>query len=584
MKCAIALSVILLSVSACGGGSADSTPAAVQTKTTPAPSISATPSPVSATAVVTDPAPSATVNLTFANVSGTIFLSVDDTTTNGIASVGTPTFNSTSGSFTINFKSPVNLKPADYTDTLTVLLCSDAQCKVVLASQPLQVTYTVKAATGSSAPSVTLDSTTQTFSALYIQTAPSPSVNLDPVAFTFANFPGTPNVQVSAPTTGGVVSPTFVMKDATHGGIAFTFAPPSGLSQQTYTTPVTVNVCIDPNCVNLVQSFTLTLDYTVTNKITVAGDNGYSISAYPLAANLLASNPNLTRVLAVVAPGSGATTNSIESIDPTSGTSTLPPFVLSESPNTAAALADDGSFLYVAGPTKIQQVQTSTLSGGYTIDTTALTNTTLAVQPGHPQTIAVAYNGGMQIFDSGHPRTNPLQLLGYRLSAPAWTSSDPNILGARRVGNTLDLECSFSIDANGFTSTANSQCAGVAANLVSPSYLFAGGFGYSSTGVILKEADWTVAGTLPTADSSTSLSGVLPDSTTTRAYAFASSTTSCNLQSFSLSTNAQLATLALPIVASGNCGYSNLVRWGTNGLAFTTGTDLVVVSGKFVAP
>jgi hypothetical protein len=93
-----------------------------------------------------------------------------------------------------------------------------------------------------------------------------------------------------------------------------------------------------------------------------------------------------------------------------------------------------------------------------------------------------------------------------------------------------------------------------------------------------------VVGNFPTPDPSTYLSNLVPDATTGRAYAFASSATSCNLQSFGLPTNAYVASLALPIVASGNCGYSNLVRWGTNGLAFTTGTDLVVVSGKFVAP
>jgi hypothetical protein len=529
---------------------------------------------VSTTAVVTDAAPTVNVDLTFANAPSTVFLSVDDTTTNGISSVGTPTYDSTKGSFAINFKSPANLKPADYSDTLTVLLCSDVQCKVVLASQPLQVTYTVKAATGSTAPSVTLDSTTQSYSALYIQYAPSVNVNLDPTAFTFANFPGGgPNVTVSAPTTGGVGAPAFVMKDATHGGIQFTFAPPRTLTRQTYTTPVTVNVCIDPNCVNLVQSFTLTVNYTVTNKLTVAGDDAYVISAYPVAATLLASNPNLTRVLAV-------DPSSIRSIDPTTGTSTLTVLALSESPNDVA-LADDGTFLYVNGPTRVLQVQTSTLTAGYTIPAAI---DSIAVQPGHPQTVVLGSAVGMQIFDSGHARANALPFSGYSYGGLAWTT-DPAVIGVLLSGNTQERECSYAIDANGFVGTTGSACVSSYFNMSAQTFSFTGGIGYGDAGGILKESDWTIVGNFPLADSKTTLFSVLPDSQTGRAFALATNFVgACNLQSFDLTTTAAIATVPLPMVSSNNCQYFSLVRWGTNGLAVLTPTDVVVISGKFVAP
>jgi hypothetical protein len=578
----IATLVSCLTLAACGGGGSGSTSPPPTQTTNSTPTISASPSGVTTNAMVTDAAPSANVNLTFANAPSTVFLSVDDTTTNGISSVGTPSYDSTKGSFTINFKSPANLKPADYSDTLTVLLCSDAQCKVVLASQPVKVTYTVKAATGSSAPSVTLDSTTQTQSALYYQSVPSPNVNLDPTAFTFTNFQGTPHVQVSAPTTGGIGAPSFEMKDATHGGLVFTFAPPSSVAQNTYTTPVTVNVCIDPNCVNVVQTFTVSVNYIVANKITVAGDSGYTIAAYPVAAQLLAANVNLTSVLALVPPAAApATLNSIQAIDPATGTATAT-LALSESPNRALALADDGSYLYVNGPTQVQQVQTATLSAGYTIPAPNGVNTSVVVQPGNPQTIALGYTD-MKIFDGTTARTHVYSNPGYVYESLAWTSN-PAVVAARQVGNTLELECGFAVNSSGFDISGAPTCISAFANSAVQTFVFSGGFGYGSGGGILSESDWTMVASLPTTAPRT-LSDVLPDSQTKRAFAFYSTPdgSSCSLQSFALPANTALANIPLPL-GTATCPYNNLVRWGANGLAFTTGTDLVVVTGKFVAP
>ena len=571
-------------LTACGGGSSQgSTPTPTVAASPPAtPTIAASPSAVAVSAAVTDTAPTANVSLTFGNAPTGVILTVNDATTNAIASIGTPTYNSTTGSFTITFKAPSSLKPAAYSDTVTVLLCSDPQCKVVLASDPLQVTYTVKAATGSTAPSVTLDSATQTYSALYIQTAPS-RLSLDPNAFTFANFTSTPTVQVSVPANSAIGAPQFAMSDATHGGISFAFATPSTLAQNTYSTPVTVTVCIDPNCVNPVTggSFTLTVNYIVTNKVTVDGANGYTMAAFPLTAPLIASNPNLNSILAVVAPTAPATANSVQRIDPTTGTSSPTPLTLTDSGNTAVALSDDGQYLYVNGANSIQQIQTSTLTAGLTIPVSGGSNSPIAVQPGHSQTIAIAAPS-VQIFDGTVARPNALSSIGYSVLSLAWTS-DPAVLAVELEGNTIDQECSLPVDANGVTATVNCLSAFSPSTVtrIAP-FTFTGGFGYARGGSVLRESDWTYVATL-SVTGETSLA-VVPDLPTGKAFALLKTTGvtpgTCSVQSFSLASDAAVANIQLPFGVCAN----QLVRWGTNGLAFSTGTDLVAVSGAFVGP
>src|SRR4051812_39343491 len=142
-------------------------------------------------------------------------------------------------------------------------------------------------------PSVSIDDAgPQTYSALYLQMGSLVTVTLNPT-FTFANFSGTPQVKVTAPTTGGVLAETFSMSDATHGRIAYMFASPGTLVRNTYSTPVTVTVCVDVSCNTPVQTFTLTVNYDITNSLTL---NGNTVSAFPLAAQLIASNPNSNNI------------------------------------------------------------------------------------------------------------------------------------------------------------------------------------------------------------------------------------------------------------------------------------------------
>jgi hypothetical protein len=449
-------------------------------------------------------------------------------------------------------------------------------------SLPTQTNTTPGSNTNDPTPSVTLDSSSQQHAALYIQAGPALNLNLDPTAFTFANFPDTPTVQVTALADGPIGAPGFAMQDATHGGLTFTFNPPSSLGKGTYSVPFSVLVCVDSGCGRKVQTFTVTVTYTVTDHLTVDGSNGYTIAAFPLAATLLAANPSTSQVLALVPPTGTATNNSIELIEPTTGASAATPLVLTESPNNALALSDDGQYAYVNGPTLVQQIRTATLSAGINIPSPYGINTSIAVQPGHAQTFAIGYSG-MELFDGTQMRPNAVNN-GYQYFSLAWTS-DPGVIAYNRRGNLQNTECAQAVTATGFDTSASTPCVNAPNIFVKADqhFVFASGYGYETHGAVLRESDWTVVATLPVADQVT-LSTVVPDPQSGRAFALATGTGTCDLDSFALATNTPIATIRLPSVAAGDCGYSGLVRWGPDGLAFLTGTDLVVVSGNFVAP
>ena len=194
-------------------------------------------------------------------------------------------------------------------------------------------------------PTVTLDSTSITYQALYV--GPSTiTVTPAPTAFTFTDFPAAPNVKLSAPTTGGINSLSFTMTDASHGGITLTLRAPSMMSQSTYSTPITVKVYADSTGNILVDTFTVTLQYTITNSYTVSGANGYTITALPVSTNGLAGNAKQNVIYANVLTDPATMAYSVEALDPTTGASLYAP--VAGANLGVLALSDDGQFLYAA--------------------------------------------------------------------------------------------------------------------------------------------------------------------------------------------------------------------------------------------
>jgi hypothetical protein len=443
-------------------------------------------------------------------------------------------------------------------------------------------------------PTVTLDSASASlaYQSLYVENS-AITVTPAPTAFTFANFPATPNVKLSAPTTGGINSLSFTMADASHGGITFTLRPPNMLSQATYDTPITVNVYADSTGDILVDTFNVTLHYTITNSYTVSGPNGYTIRALPMTTNGLAGNAKQNVIYANVLTDPATQAYSVEALDPTTGAVLYPPIsvvpINAQSDRVASlALSDDSQYLYVGAAGNVERFKAS----GMTLDLTLPTTGSLgmAVAPGLPQTVAVAGDNGFQIVDNAVARPNsvpvPMQPLGYGSFGYLQWGSQSTVYASVNFGGgigQLVATCAFAVDSAGVTANfaAPSTCAPSETSASFQPMAFADGLGYSG-GQIVDPTTWTVVGTYPGGL-------VTPDATLGTGFAFGG----CSIQSFNLKTGAAIASVQLPNV--NGCGYGRtilqnaLIRFGANGIAIGTGVNftpgyIIVITGAFVAP
>jgi hypothetical protein len=472
---------------------------------------------------------------------------------------------------------------------------------------------------GSSAPSspqptVTLSSTDLTQQVLYVENQPL-TVTPAPTAFTFTNFVNPPNVKLSAGTPGGINSLSFTMADASHGGITLTLRAPSSLAQATYDTPITVKVYADSTGDILVDTFTVTLHYTVTNSYTVSGANGYTITALPVTAAGLAGNSKQNVIYAAVLADPATNAYSVEALDPSTGASLYAP-VPGVTPGVLA-LSDDGQFLYANVKGVVERLQASSLALNLTLPTDGADG--LAVVPGLPHTVAVASSTALKIFDDAVARANSVPVpsncgpsagLNGSYSYIQWGSQSA-LYATVSPGNCLlgpaEL-CPFAVDGSGVT--ANGSCAGAEPSAMT----FADGLGYAPGGQIFNPAGWTVVRTLSVPQSPSPLGVVAPDTTLGVAFAFASSnlfinsSASCSIQSFNLGTGTPIASVRLPNISdpyNGDCLYygvqfynnngapnsvNSLVRFGTNGIALSTDPNhvmpgyIIVITGAFVAP
>ncbi len=496
------------------------TAAASATVTLTGPSMSVSPSTVNVTAAVNAPVPTANVSVTFTGAPATVYFMASDYTTNGISSVSTPVYMAKSGSFTVTFKYPSGLKPATYTDTDTLLLCSDPQCQTVLAKFPLSVKYTVTAA--SSAPQVTLDSASLNIQALSIDQDEVPATP-DPSQFTFTNFTTPPYVKLSAPTTGGISSLNFVMSDATHGGIAFVMQTPAALGAGTYTTTIKATVCLDSTCVNQIGGYAITLTYKVGNTVTVVGANGYTMTYFPAPAQAIVWKCGSgTPIYISVYTSAPSHPGTIEALNPLTGTTTFSTQPLGGT--DVLALSGDGQYLYTG---KGEQVLTSTLTAGLSISVVpGSAIESIAVAPGEPQTIAVGGFSFVQIFDGAVARPNALIFNATSgVFDLQWGSTDSVLYGGYFNGAQFP-ECNFTVDASGVSGP------GTCINADLDGFYFANGLGYGPGGLVVNATTWATVTTL-SAPNMTLGYFVFPDTSTGKAFAAATNTNNeqCTIQS-----------------------------------------------------
>ena len=293
------------------------------------------------------------------------------------------------------------------------------------------------------------------------------------------------------------------------------------------------------------------------------GDLIYSQSTQKLYASVLSSE--------------GSTGNSIAEIDPVSASITNQTFVGSEP--TQLGQSDDGQTIYVGldGAASIRSYNILTHTAGPQF-IVGRDNTTgpysfsdIAVSPGNPSVISVARQkrnntpseGGVAIFDNGVQRPN---------TGPEFGGSRSTIFASPSVlyGTAFFGLSTMTVDNSGVTVTSTATfSAGNATYL-------ANGLLYGSTGQVLNPTTGQVVGSFTGGFTSNEIHAV--DADNGRVYFLFSGS---KLVAYDINTFLPIGFVNLPFFVNGTP--RDLVRWGTNGLAFRTESrDIVLIETALV--
>lgn len=311
-----------------------------------------------------------------------------------------------------------------------------------------------------------------------------------------------------------------------------------------------------------------------------------------LPTNDLVYDPRTQRIYASVPSRAGERGNTVTAINPVTGAIEWSEFVGSEPGQLA--LSDDGRWLYVAldGATGIQRFDVPNhaldiqFSLGSDPNSGAYRVGDMAVLPGQPGSVAVSRrfstfssSAGVAVYDNGVQR-------------PTTTASfsSINTIAFSNVAATLYAFGSYTfqtltLDSSGVSVSATTS------NLISSfdnDMRFAGGRLYFSTGQVVNPATPEVVGTFILTDSNFYLSAVAvePDSSAGRTYFLLNGNTTHVIKAFDQQTFRPLGTLEVQSATQTPFASPTgpLRRWGTNGLAFRTNSDQVMLVRTALVP
>ena len=345
------------------------------------------------------------------------------------------------------------------------------------------------------------------------------------------------------------------------------------------------------------------LSMFVTASITVSSpENAGAVSSpyvfptyLPLPNNTLVYNPHDGMLYASVpgyaGPGLG---NSVVAIDPNTGviTRTIP---VGSEPNKLT-ISDDGTELYVGldGAAAVRQVGLSggtaglqfSLGGGTGIYDSPFTAEAVASLPGEPNSVAVLDSTAtVSIYDAGAARTNTAMLDGYFNENTGSLSFGPSAatLYATRFNDGGSNLAQLTIDPTGVTATTYFPV---------PLYDFGSvqfdaGSLYLSNGAVLSATNGASLGEFYVTPTTYAAGPIVSDSSLKKAWIIPETVLTNDgnqVLAFNESTFIQAGSIIVNGTSTGGYGLDalNLVRWGQNGLAFNTPTQIYVLQSPVV--
>jgi uncharacterized protein (TIGR03437 family) len=330
------------------------------------------------------------------------------------------------------------------------------------------------------------------------------------------------------------------------------------------------------------------------------------VTTLNVSANSLAWDPRNQQIYLSLSTANGATSNAIQVLDPATGA--LGPSVTAGADPNLLAVSANSEYLYVSldGTQSVQRFALPNLTADTQFSLGSnnilgpLTAADLQASPVADQTVAVARNAlnvditgaaGVIIYDNGTPRSQILcgqipactgEGLNDAFASIQW-DSDANTMYA--AGSSLFV---VPVSAAGF-GTVNNLYDVVTDIGMSIHYDRVSGYVFTDSGNIVDPNAGKLAGTFGGAGVYNALL-MVPDGALRTAFFLEGSEftgTTWTLQSFDMQSLQPIAAVTISNVQGTP---THLIRWGTNGLAFTTtnspapGGAVYVVSGSFVGP
>jgi hypothetical protein len=304
------------------------------------------------------------------------------------------------------------------------------------------------------------------------------------------------------------------------------------------------------------------------------------IRRIPMRTNDLVYSSTTGKIHASLPSTVGSNGNSIAAIDPMTGVVSNTTFVGSEP--TKLALSDDGHSLYVwlDGSFMFRRFDALTNTAGLQFSMGQEPTSgryvfrDFAVAPSNPSVLAVArgiFNvgapQGVAIFDDGVRRTNVGPTGSAGADSIAYSASASKLYG---TGPSSGLQ-TMTIDGSG-VSVNSTISLGQGTRIQ-----FSNGLIYTSSGQVINPDTGTLVGTFASGFSQ----AFAIDSTVGRAYYLISDFNNFILKAFDLNTFAQVGSLTISGVGFFP-GATPLLRWGANGLALRTDSELILIQTSLI--
>ena len=430
------------------------------------------------------------------------------------------------------------------------------------------------------------------------------------------------------PSTIVAGSPAFILtvtgknfaQGMTVGGIgttSTTYVSPSEMQAQipasAIATPSTVTVIAvtsPPSTLNFGASFTITVP-------PLSGNGSFTESVVPIQANDMVWDALSQKIYLSVSSTNGTSGNTITELDPLSGQFGITQKTGSEPDKLT--ISSDGSYLYagIDGASSVQRFTLPTLATDISIPlgTYSAGNPYYALDvqasPVSPQTVAIIRGvaglspkemGGISIYDNGIPRATsvpgamngvgPIDFIRWNPNGEfiyGIDTEDSGYYADFYVLSATSTGVQLAHDYQSVASATGNFGAGV-------HYDATTGYVYANVGQVLNPSTGAVLGSFPTGTVQGGFADtpvMIPDGKLNIAYFLGQTLEASNqqeyaLEAFNLTNFKLLGSVPIPNVVGTPV---KLIRWGTNGLAFLTGSGpggpgqgdgVYLISGAFV--